>query len=91
MIAGLLPEPALALTRAAQSGNKVEAERINAAFTPLWDLFKAYSSFRVMYVIANLLGLAKIAPPRPILPLGTEVYEQIEKALDVLAIEVTRR
>jgi len=91
VVAGLLPEPALALTRAAQSGDRAEAERLNAAFTPLWDLFKAHSSFRAMYVIADLLGLAKIAPPRPILPLGTEVYEQVEKALDVLAIEVTRR
>lgn len=91
VVAGLLPAPALALTRAAQSGNTAEAERINAAFAPFWDLFKTYSSFRVMYVIADLLGLAKIEPPRPILPLGTEVYEQVEKALDVLTVGVTRR
>ncbi|KAB2704527.1 MULTISPECIES: dihydrodipicolinate synthase family protein [Brucella] len=84
VVAGLLPDPALALTRAAQSGNNTEAERINAAFTPLWDLFKTHSSFRVMYVIADLLGLAKIEPPRPILPLGTEAYGQVEAALEHL-------
>ncbi|WP_433762777.1 dihydrodipicolinate synthase family protein [Brucella anthropi] len=84
VVAGLLPDPALALTRAAQSGNNAEAKRINAAFTPLWDLFKTHSSFRVMYVIADLLGLAKIEPPRPILPLGIEVYEQVEAALEHL-------
>ena len=84
VVAGLLPDPALALTRAAQSGNNAEAERINAAFTPLWDLFKTHSSFRVMYVIADLLGLAKIEPPRPILPLGTEAYGQVEAALEHL-------
>jgi len=84
VVAGLLPDPALALTRAAQSGNNAEAKRINAAFTPLWDLFKTHSSFRVMYVIADLLGLAKIEPPRPILPLGIEVYEQVEAAFEHL-------
>ena len=84
VVAGLLPDPALALTRAAQSGNNTEVERINAAFTPLWDLFKTHSSFRVMYVIADLLGLAKIEPPRPILPLGTEAYGQVEAALEHL-------
>lgn len=84
VVAGLLPDPALALTRAAQNGNNAEAKRINAAFTPLWDLFKTHSSFRVMYVIADLLGLAKIEPPRPILPLGTEAYGQVEAALEHL-------
>ncbi|PQZ27233.1 dihydrodipicolinate synthase family protein [Ochrobactrum vermis] len=91
VVAGILPAPALALTRAAQSGNKADAERINAAFAPLWDLFKTHSSFRVMYVIADLLGLARIAPPRPILPLGTEVYGQVEKALEHLTVEMTSR
>lgn len=84
VVAGLLPDPALALARAAQSGNNTEVERINAAFTPLWDLFKTHSSFRVMYAIADLLGLAKIEPPRPILPLGTEAYGQVEAALEHL-------
>lgn len=84
VIAGLLPVEALALTRAAQAGNKVEAERINAAFEPLWDLFRTYGSFRVMYVIADLLGLAKIEPPRPILPLAAEARGQVEAALNQL-------
>lgn len=84
VIAGLFPVEALALTRAAQAGNKVEAERINAAFEPLWDLFRTYGSFRVMYVIADLLGLAKIEPPRPILPLAAEARRQVEAALNQL-------
>ncbi|HWT62876.1 MAG TPA: dihydrodipicolinate synthase family protein [Ochrobactrum sp.] len=81
VIAGLLPAEALALTRAAKAGNKVESERINAAFEPLWELFKTFGSFRVMYVIADLLGLAKIEPPRPILPLPVEIRGQVENAL----------
>ncbi|WP_024897623.1 MULTISPECIES: dihydrodipicolinate synthase family protein [Brucella] len=79
--AGLLPAQSVALVRAAQSGNQAESERINAAFEPLWELFKTFGSFRVMYVIADLLGLAKIEPPRPILPLAAETHGQVENAL----------
>ncbi len=79
--AGLLPAQSVALVRTAQSGNQAESERINAAFEPLWELFKTFGSFRVMYVIADLLGLAKIEPPRPILPLAAEIHGQVENAL----------
>lgn len=82
--AGLLPKQFAALVRAAQSGKQQEAERINAAFEPLWSLFKVHGSFRVMYLIADLLGLAKIEPPRPILPLGEEARAQVEAALKAL-------
>lgn len=82
--AGLLPKQFAVLMRVAQSGDKTEAERINKAFEPLWSLFKAHGSFRVMYVIADLLDLAKIEPPRPILPLGEEIRGQVEAALKAL-------
>lgn len=81
VVAGLLPAPALSLTRAAQAGDRAEAARINDAFRPLWELFRAFGSFRVMYVMADLLGLAKIEPPRPILPLSQEVRSRVEGAL----------
>lgn len=69
VVAGLLPAETIALTRAAQAGNVDRAKQIDAAFEPLWSLFKEFGSFRVMYVIAELLGLCKIDPPRPVLPL----------------------
>jgi 4-hydroxy-tetrahydrodipicolinate synthase len=81
VVAGLLPAPALALARAAQAGDSAEAARINDAFRPLWELFRAFGSFRVMYVMADLLGLAKIEPPRPILPLSQEAHSRVEEAL----------
>ena len=81
VVAGLLPEPALALTRAAQAGNAVEAERIDHAFAPLWALFREFGSFRVMFAIAEILGLGRIAPPRPILPLEPASRERVEVAL----------
>jgi 4-hydroxy-tetrahydrodipicolinate synthase len=84
VVAGLLPAPALALTLAAQAGDRMEVTRINDAFQPLWGLFRAFGSFRVMYVMADVLGLAKIKPPRPILPLSREIRHKVEEALENL-------
>lgn len=84
VIAGLLPEFALALTRAAQTGNATEAERIDMAFAPLWALFREFGSFRVMFVIAETLGFGPITPPRPILALQPADRERVETALHPL-------
>lgn len=81
VVAGLLPEPALALTRAAQAGNVAKAERIDHAFAPLWALFREFGSFRVMFAIAEILGFGPITPPRPILTLEPTYRERVELAL----------
>ena len=81
VVAGLLPEPALALTRAAQAGDAAEAERIDRAFDPLWALFREFGSFRVMFTMAEILGLGRISPPRPILPLEQACRGRVEVAL----------
>ncbi|ASY59083.1 dihydrodipicolinate synthase family protein [Sinorhizobium sp. CCBAU 05631] len=82
VIAGLLPAEALALTRAAQAGDVAEVERLDQAFQPLWSLFKAFGSFRVMYAIAQALGLCRADPPRPILPLPQSERARVKNALD---------
>nr|WP_246547649.1 dihydrodipicolinate synthase family protein [Ancylobacter defluvii] len=84
VVAGLLPVPALKLLRAAQAGDAAEVRRLDAAFQPLWHLFREFGSFRVMYVIAELLGLCQLEPPRPILPLAGEVRPRVEAALQGL-------
>ncbi|MDO1581712.1 dihydrodipicolinate synthase family protein [Rhizobium oryzicola] len=81
VVAGLLPAPSLALIRAAQAGDVAETRRIEESFQPLWSLFKQHGSFRVMYLIASLLGRFEAEPPRPILPLENEVREQVQAAL----------
>ncbi len=81
VVAGLLPAPALALTRAAQAGDRPEALHVNDAFKPLWDLFKAFGSFRVMYAMAGILGIAEIEPPRPVLPLPQALCDRVREAL----------
>lgn len=67
--AGLLPERAAALTAAARRGDRAEADRLDAAFAPLWEVFKAVGGMRAMYAAANHLGLTEAQPPLPILPL----------------------
>ena len=84
VVAGLFPEPALAMTRAVEAGDAAEARRLNARLEPLWDLFRTYSSLRVIYACADLLGLCRAAPPRPILPLAGEARQRVADTLDAL-------
>lgn len=82
VIAGFLPAEALALTRAAQAGDIAEAQRLDQRFQPLWNLFKEFGSFRVMFAIAEALDLCRIDPPRPILPLPGAEKPRVRTALD---------
>lgn len=81
VVAGLLPGPALALTRAARAGDADTTARLDAAFAPLWSLFRAHGGFRVMYTMADLLGLARLEPHRPVLPLSDAIRHEVEAAL----------
>lgn len=84
VVAGLLPKPVLALAQAARSGDRAQTQRLNAAFEPLWNLFKEYGSFRVMYAIGAALDLFHAEPPRPVLSIPTEAGSRLEKALEGL-------
>ena len=82
--AGLWPEPCVAIARAVERGDVREARRLDAAMKPLWDLFRAHSSLRVVYAAADILGLCRAEPPRPILPLGPEVRQSIAEVVSAL-------
>jgi 4-hydroxy-tetrahydrodipicolinate synthase len=84
VVGGLLPVPTLKLLRAAQAGDADEVARWNARFQPLWDLFKELSSLRVMYAAADILGICRAEPPRPILPLPPAAYQRVAAALEML-------
>ena len=77
VLAGLLPEPALTITRAAQEGRLddalAESERLNA----LWDLYAEFGgSQRVIAAIAEHLDMA---PPR-CLPLPIQGLDDPQRA-----------
>ena len=84
MVAGLLPELALRLTRAAREGDIGEAAAIDAALEPLWALFKAYGSLRIMYAIADRLSLAVGDPPLPLMRVGIDVVASVDAVIDRL-------
>lgn len=87
VVAGLFPEPALKLARAAQAGDHPGAERLDWPFRPLWELFREFGSLRVVYAAAAHLGLSDLPPPRPLLPLSSQHRERVERAISMLAPE----
>jgi 4-hydroxy-tetrahydrodipicolinate synthase len=86
VMGGLFPEPCLRIVRAVQNGDAAEARRLNGELQPLWDLFTEFSSLRVIYAAANLLGLCHTQPPRPILPLPGAAQHRIAHTLDGLGL-----
>lgn len=84
--AGLFPTRCLAITRAAQAGHTDEARRLNGAMAPLWELFKQYSSLRVMYAAAELMGVTDAKPPRPVLPLADAAQDKVAAVLKELQL-----
>lgn len=80
---GLFPERAAALTAAAMRGDREEADRHDAAFAGLWDLFQANGSLRLMYAAANMLGLTDAQPPRPLLGADEGLRTQLASVLPV--------
>lgn len=88
VLGGTLPGPVLAMARAAQAGDADDTQKINASLRPLWDTFKAFGSLRVMYVLVELIGLGRMAPPRPILPLEEEARAKVAAAIEPLSATI---
>ncbi len=78
---GLWPEAVVRLARAAMAGDRAEADRQDAAFAPLWDLFRTHGSLRIVHAAAALMGLTTALPPRPLLPVDETVRAQVRAAL----------
>ena len=87
VLAGLFPQACAAIVRAAQRGDADEARRLDARLEPVWDLFRAHSSLRVMYACANALGITQALPPRPILPLGPAERRRVDAAIAALDLQ----
>jgi 4-hydroxy-tetrahydrodipicolinate synthase len=75
VLGGLSPQTALAITRAAQSGNKEEARRLSDRLEPLWEWFRRKGSIRVMATATELGGLIG----SPSLPLPLSGLDGIER------------
>lgn len=78
---GLFPEQAAALAAAAIKGDREAADRCDAVFAGLWDLFRAHGSLGLMYAAANMLGLTEASPPKPLLGPDEGLKASLRKAL----------
>lgn len=78
---GLFTERAAVLTAAARRGDRDEADRLDAEFAPLWEVFRAVGGMRAMYAVANHLGLTAAQPPLPVLPLEGEMRAKAVAAI----------
>lgn len=86
VLGGLFPATALALTRAAQSGEAADARRRSADLDPLWALYKRCGgSLRVIATAAEILDLAN-APclPRPLQSLDGADRDDVAAVLAAL-------
>jgi 4-hydroxy-tetrahydrodipicolinate synthase len=85
VLGGILPEPCLAITRAALAGDAQETRRITASLDAIWSLFPRFGSYRTVSVIAAHLGL--IPPqnlPRPVRELVGADREAVIEAISSL-------
>jgi 4-hydroxy-tetrahydrodipicolinate synthase len=86
VLAGLFPGPCVELVSAVRRGDIDEARRLDRKLQPLWDLFQTFSSLRVVYAAANLLGLCAAQPPRPILPLSGPELGRVAGVLESVGL-----
>jgi 4-hydroxy-tetrahydrodipicolinate synthase len=91
VVAGLFPQAIMSIRHAVQRGDAAEARCLNAGLQPLWDLFRQFTSFRVMYAAANAIGLGQMVPPLPIQPLSDSAQQKVRdtiKSLDLLPFDL---
>jgi dihydrodipicolinate synthase/N-acetylneuraminate lyase len=88
VIGGLYPDTALALTRAAQTGDEQHANGLSAAFEPLWALYRDFGgSLRVVATIAELTGkVSQPCLPQPLQTLQGDARKRVAAAIDALQL-----
>ncbi len=88
VIGGLFPKTALAITRAALSGNAKEATRLSESLKPLWALFTQFGgSLRVVATAAELRGCTHSPSlPLPLRTISGAGRQQIAAVIDELEL-----
>lgn len=87
VLGGLFPHTALALTRAALSGDNTQTEQLSRRLAPLWEMFNRHGSLRVVAAAAELLEHVS-APclPAPLRALNAAERTKLAALLDQLAL-----
>ena len=85
VLAGTLPDPCRAIVDAARAGDIARALAISESFSPLWDLFDAHGSYRVVSALAEELGLVGGDNlPRPVLGLDERSRDRVRESVRAL-------
>ncbi|WP_423183580.1 dihydrodipicolinate synthase family protein [Arthrobacter sp. NyZ413] len=88
VIGGVLPIQAKTIVDHVRAGRTGEALAASRRLEPLWTLFKAYGSLRVVSALAEELGLLSAsALPLPLRGLDSEGREKLAKAIRQLGLE----
>ncbi len=87
VIAGILPEQCLAITRAATAGNADFARSLSLELEPLWQLMARFGSYRVASAVAEDLGLVSAGNlPAPVRGLDGNGRAAVARALAEMKI-----
>lgn len=87
VIAGLLPNAALAITTAARAADAKQTTEASDRLRGFWELFERYGSLRVVAAAAARLGLTHtVNLPRPLRPLDASAMRQLDQVLDGLGL-----
>lgn len=88
VVGGAFPQPALAITRAAQAGRAGDAAAESARLTPLWELFARFGgSLRVIAAAVEHLGRAPDhCLPLPIHGLTTAERSEVARVVSELGL-----
>ena len=88
VVGGILPVPALRITRSALDGDPIAAQAESDRLAPLWGLYAEYGgSLRVTAAIAEQLGLARRSSlPLPLLGLDDEQRARVARVIDELGV-----
>ncbi|HKU30230.1 MAG TPA: dihydrodipicolinate synthase family protein [Arthrobacter sp.] len=88
VIGGVLPIQAKTIVDHVRAGRTGEALAASRRLEPLWTLFKAYGSLRIVSALAEELGLLSAsALPLPLRGLDSEGREKLAKAIRQLGLE----
>lgn len=87
VVGGTLPEPALAITRAALAGKSASAVAESERLQPLWELFTRHGSLRVVSAVAELLDLVGHPNlPRPLNGLADDDRAAVAETVERLGL-----
>lgn len=85
VLAGLYPRLCLDLARAARSADDAALGSLQRRLEPVWALFRAHGSYRVMHALASRLTGSDHPPPRPVLPLSGEAAREVARVAEGLS------